>query len=347
MTVRRAGVVLVCYCAAAIAPGAACGLAADRTLPTPEARAVAFLAAEVPKWTRENECCSCHNNGDAARALIEAARLGELTDRAPLADTLRFLSAPESWDDNGPDGPFKDKRLARIQFGAALAGAAAARLVDDRGAVEKGAALVAELQSPEGYWETDAPGTIGSPVTYGRALATAAAQEVLSATGNPEYKDAIARSQRWFARTEAKNVLEAAAALLGLAADGSDEADARRRQCLQVIGKGRSADGGWGPFVNSRPEAFDTALVTIALVAARGSGHLEAPQPAELAGWIGGGRKYLLAAQEGDGGWPPTTRPPGVDSYAQRLSTAGWALQALFASRGAGASAAGPGRGAR
>jgi hypothetical protein len=40
--------------------------------PTPEARAVAFLGREVPEWSRKNECFSCHNNGDAARALYLA-----------------------------------------------------------------------------------------------------------------------------------------------------------------------------------------------------------------------------------------------------------------------------------
>ena len=41
-----------------------------------EAKAVAFLSAEVPRWSRENHCYSCHNNGDAARALYEASRAG-------------------------------------------------------------------------------------------------------------------------------------------------------------------------------------------------------------------------------------------------------------------------------
>ena len=36
---------------------------------TPEGRAVRYLAGEVPKWPVNNKCFSCHNNGDAARAL--------------------------------------------------------------------------------------------------------------------------------------------------------------------------------------------------------------------------------------------------------------------------------------
>ena len=39
---------------------------------TAEAHAIGFLAAEVPKWKRDNGCYSCHNNGDAARALCAA-----------------------------------------------------------------------------------------------------------------------------------------------------------------------------------------------------------------------------------------------------------------------------------
>jgi hypothetical protein len=83
---------------------------------SPEARAVAFLAAEVPRWAKENACYSCHNNGDAARALLTALKSGDLANRAPLADTLEFLSRPEHWDANGPEGPFKDKKLARISL---------------------------------------------------------------------------------------------------------------------------------------------------------------------------------------------------------------------------------------
>ncbi len=43
------------------------GAGAEPGQPSPEARAVAFLAREVPRWSRENHCYSCHNNGDAAR----------------------------------------------------------------------------------------------------------------------------------------------------------------------------------------------------------------------------------------------------------------------------------------
>src|SRR6185436_19333086 len=41
-----------------------------------ESRAVEFLKREVPAWSRDNGCFSCHNNGDAARALYAASKKG-------------------------------------------------------------------------------------------------------------------------------------------------------------------------------------------------------------------------------------------------------------------------------
>ena len=61
---------------------------------TGEYRALAYLAREVPRWARENKCYSCHNNGDAARALYKAVRLGEPVPREALQDTSRWLRRP-------------------------------------------------------------------------------------------------------------------------------------------------------------------------------------------------------------------------------------------------------------
>ena len=79
----------------------------------------------------------------------------------------------------------------------------------------------------------------------------------------------------------------------------------------------------------SPAEVFDTALVLLALESL--------PEKQELAPLIERGRKYLIAAQAADGSWPATTRPSGAESYAQQLSTTGWATQALLATRGRGA----------
>lgn len=299
--------------------------------------AVKFLSVEVPKWHGENRCFSCHNNGDAARALAQATAKGFVKDRQSLAETLAFLNKPETWDANGPDGPFKDPKLQRIQFAAAQLAAGRAGLISDGASLKVAAALVAELQEADGHWQTDAPGTVGSPVTYGPALATLLASETLAAADPARYRNAIARARTWFEQTEPKSVLGAAAILWALAGTSGDAAAARRKQCFSLLERGRSTDGGWGPFANSPPEVFDTAVVVLAL-AAQPAGELSpgAASPITVSpnavprDWLSGGRAYLLSAQETDGGWPATTRSPGVDSYAQRISTTGWALMALL-----------------
>lgn len=287
-----------------------------------ESRAVAFLAVEVPKWRRAEACYSCHNNGDAARALIVATKRGALADRAPLADTLLFLASPERWDDNGPDGPFKDKQLQRIQFAAALTTAHATGVQADRIALGKAAALVAELQQADGHWETDSLATLGSPATYGRYLATAMACRTLATADRDKYRAALERAWRWFQTAPARNVLDAAATILALAEPTDPASSAERERALRLVLGGQASDGGWGPYVNAPAEAFDTALVLLALAAL--------PNNSELAAPIARGRAYLIASQQPDGSWPATTRPSGNDSYAQQLSTTGWATEALL-----------------
>jgi hypothetical protein len=305
--------------------GLACGAADPPAGAAPEARAVAFLEVEVPRWARENRCYSCHNNGDAARALAAASAAGLLERRGALDDTLRFLRDPQQWDANGPEGPFKDKKLARIQFAAALAEASAAGLAKDRAALAAAATLVAELQTADGSWETDQPGQLGSPATYGKALASLMAIRALESGGAEKYRAELAKARQWFEATEPKSVLDAAATLLALARVESAAAHAQRERALAIVRRGQSDDGGWGPFATSPPEPFDTAIVLLALAAQRD--RLK-QQPL-----IERGRGYLVARQLDDGSWPATTRPPGVDSYAQRLSTSGWATLALLATR--------------
>src|SRR4051812_44142765 len=98
------------------------GLAGQAAPPVrPEVRALAYLAREVPRWSKENHCYSCHHNGDAARTLYLAVRLGRAVPARALADTTRWVERPAGWDHNGGEGPFNDKKLARLQFAATLA----------------------------------------------------------------------------------------------------------------------------------------------------------------------------------------------------------------------------------
>ena len=63
---------------------------------SPEQRAVDYLARETPRWSKENGCFSCHNNGDAARALYAASRRGYKVPADALADTTAWLRRPAS-----------------------------------------------------------------------------------------------------------------------------------------------------------------------------------------------------------------------------------------------------------
>lgn len=294
----------------------------------PVQRALAFLGSEVPQWSRDNKCYSCHNNGDAARALYQAQRLSLRVAPTALDDTTRWLSRPAGWDRNGGDGPSNDRQLATLQFAAALAAARDAGLLKDHEPLLKAAQRVAEYQRKDGSWRIDADGTLGSPATYGTCLATAMACRVLHAAGAERFGAALGKAERWLQTFEVKSVLDAGAVLLALAElngqkqEFSKEAARQQKACLDLIRNGEAKEGGWGPYVTSPSEPFDTAVVLLAL--ARHAG-----EP-DVKPMLRRGRAYLVSVQNKDGSWPETTRPPGAESYAQRLSTTGWATQALL-----------------
>jgi hypothetical protein len=290
--------------------------------PSAEAKAVAFLEREVPRWRREHPCYSCHNNGDAARALIAAGRRSFDT-REALADTLKWLSEPERWHTNAQGGGFEDLTLSRIQFASALTDAKLAGL-SASSPLATAAALIARDQDEDGAWRLDVSQSIGSPATYGTALATWSARRTLAAASRSEDRPRIARTDRWLRELPVVTVLDAAAVLLGLQRADDPAATKQRGASLAIVRKGQAPDGGWGPYVTSPSEPFDTAVVLLALVAG--------PSTEESRSAIARGRAYLLEQQLNDGSWPETTRPARQESYAQRISTTAWATLALFGS---------------
>ena len=285
-----------------------------------EQRAIEFLTREVPAWPAENQCFSCHNNGDAARALFAAVRAGHPVPPEATRVTVAWLADPSAWSDQKGEEAFSDEALARIQFASALLDAIDVGLVDDRSALERAAALVASDQKPDGSWKLDVSGSIGSPATYGTFLATAVARRVLATADPKQFGAEIERTDRFLRDVEVKTVLAAAAVLGALAGAEDAAAIAQRENCLELIEKGHAPSGGWGPYVSSASEPFDTAVVVLALV--RLGGHEDQ---------VEAGRSYLLETQLDDGSWPETTRPAGQMSYAQYISTTGWALLALLA----------------
>ena len=294
---------------------------------SPEARAVAYLAAEVPRWSAEHHCFSCHNNGDAARALYAAIRLGRAVPGPATLDTDRWLGRPEGWDRNGGDGPFSDKGLARLQFASALASAVEAGRIKDRAPLARAADRLAEAQAEDGSWKLEDQEGVGSPATYGPALATWSARETLRIADASRHRRRIGRADAWLGRLPIVSLMDASTVLLtrGYLDDGSAGGMPRRDKALETLRRGQSPGGGWGPYEKSPTEAFDTALALLAL-----DRHRDRPGVAAM---IARGRAYLIDNQQADGSWVETTRPTGAESYAQRISTAGWALLALLATQ--------------
>lgn len=270
---------------------------------SPEQRAVDYLSGEVASWPKENHCFSCHNNGDAARALFIAAKAGYRVSEADAADTKEWLLNPRKWNSGTANPIFGDPKLAHIQFAAALA----QMEPFPRATLIEAAKSLLPFQQPDGSWTVDVQSSAGSPVTYGPALATYMARQVLMKTGDKTFDESIARATRWLAQLKPRSQLDTSALILAF---GSP---------LPLT---QSSDGGWGPHVGAPSEPFDTAVAILAL--------LELKDPQHSSGPIARGRAYLLAVQLPNGGWPETTRPPGSQSYAQHVSTSAWATIALL-----------------
>jgi hypothetical protein len=293
-----------------------------------EAKAIAYLAREVPRWRQENACYSCHNNGDAARALIVGLQRRHAV-RPAIEDTLGWLSDPSRWQSNpGGKGGGDDKRLARIQFASATVTASTASLVP-QAAVEAAAALVASDQRDDGSWQLDASTSIGSPATYGTPLATAVALRVLSESRALSRSAAIARGRAWLRGVDPVNVPDAVAIIL--MAHTREDVD-RQRAALEFLKRAQGRDGGWGAYTTTASEPFDTAIAMLALteISKRPPGEAQVYSPSELQSALDRGRGFLIREQLSDGSWPETTRPARQESYAQRISTTAWAVLALM-----------------
>ena len=312
------------------AGSAAGSLAAQTGAPTtPEGRAVSYLAVEVPRWRREHPCYSCHNNGDATRALLAAASRGHLVGTA-LDDTLTWLATPERWERNALRGGSEELPLARIQFAGALVSMADVGRASQE-ALDHAAELLIPHQDADGSWQLNPTQLLGGATSYGRALATTSARRVLARAQSDTANAARARADEWLRSFEVLTVLDASSVMIGLAKAADQAAVDQRARCLMLLKDGQGPDGGWGPYVTSRSEPFDTALALLALSSlpeeeAAGGVY----SASELREAIERGRAYLLVSQADDGSWLETTRPPGLESYAQRISTTAWVLLALL-----------------
>ena len=307
-----------------------------------EKRAVAYLSQEVPNWPRENNCFSCHNNGDAARALYVAGTMSHAVPSVALEDTTTWLLRPLDWSEAKGDPGFSDLKLARIQFAAALTEAIQTNVVEDREPLVTAAERLLEDQEEDGSWDVDVPGVVGSPATYGDTLGTYMARRTLQTAGEARFSAAIERADAWFLTVTSSATVDVAAIALALAdrlrsptdPDGSTTEAAvqtKFRQVVEHLLNNQSSDGGWGPYPKSPSEPFDTAITLLAL---KGALDQQEGDRGTIRQRITEGRAHLVARQLPAGGWPETTRPSGFQSYAQHISTSGWATLALLKTRG-------------
>jgi hypothetical protein len=290
-----------------------------------EAKAVRFLMKEVPAWSMNNGCFSCHNNGDAARALYAASRKGYVIPESTLGDATAWVMQPGRWDDNKGDPGFSDKRLADIQFAASLLAAVEAGHIKKTTALKEAARRVVKGQGKEGAWKIDAQNPVGSPATYGTDLATYMAVQTLRKANSPEVNGAVQKAEAWFRTRSPNSTLTAAVIVLALGSPTDAIDRTKQEDCLKRMRAAQTRDGGWGPYADSPAEPFDTAVVLLALLRVR--------QETGVEKVIERGRAFLVKQQNPDGSWPATTRPPGGESYAQQLSTTGWATLALLETR--------------
>lgn len=200
-----------------------------------EDRAVAFLIREVPLWFQENRCFSCHNNGDAARALYEAHQLSYPIPARALADTTDWLGRPLDWDDNKGEAGFSDKKLARIQFSAALVEAFEAGFIEDREVLIEAAEALLPYQRANGSWPIDPESALGSPVTYGAHLATYMARRTLESADASRFEAEISRANNWLVQTGVRTVPDAASVLIALEGHTAPEARAQQAHCLDLV----------------------------------------------------------------------------------------------------------------
>ncbi len=282
-------------------------------------RALSYLSTEVPAWKPANGCYSCHNNGDAARALVLARRLGLQVPDGALRDSLAWLAEPGKWDHQQTDAAFRDKRLARIQFSFALSEAFEAGVIDNRAALMEAAQALTGMQAADGSWPLDQEAATGSPATYGTSLATYAALRTLTTAGRERFREPIDRGMAWLEKLTPKSTPDMAAVALGLRLSRPERGAGIVRQIVTRLLEAQTRDGGWGPYRGAPAEVFDTALALLVLT---GTG--QNPEAARR------GEAWLKSVQLSNGGWPATTRPSGGVSYAQHISTSGWATLALL-----------------
>lgn len=284
-------------------------------------KGIAYLAEATPKWQVEHRCASCHHQGSAVRALLAARAKGLLRRDEVLTTSFDWLARPEKWGENHGDPQASDQALAELQFGGSLL--AAQKQFPDRfgKSLLQLAKQLEKQQGLSGEFKLTNSDGLGLPITLGSVLLTGMARDVFETQGET-YREKANLANHWLRNFRPRNTLEAASLLITLK-QGEDQKP-MRATARRIVFESAHKGGGFGPYANSPPEVFDTALAVIALMRDEAS-----PKKRELSEK---GIKQLMEWQLEDGSWEETTRPSGGISYAHRVSTTSWAIEALLES---------------
>ena len=193
-------------------------------------------------------------------------------------------------------------------------------LSTNREALAKAAELVAEMQMPDG---------IGKPI----CPATSARRSPTARRWPPRWPCACwpAAMRRSIARRWPRRAMVCEHRGRERVGRGRHDAGLGRRQ----RSRGRAAARSMLATDSSRPVARRRLgpVCQLALRSVRyGPGCAGAggrPRPCRIRRRDRPRPQVSARAQEADGGWPATTRPSGVDSYAERISTSGWATASV------------------
>ena len=189
----------------------------------PRRGALAYLTREVPRWSRENHCYSCHNNGDAARASVRGRAAGI------AVPPRRSPTRPAGWLTARGLGPQRRRGAVQRQ-------AAGPRPVR-RGA--GGGGRVARLGRPRrcstrGRPSRRRPGGRRLLADRGRGRARRLARHLRPAPGDPH-------GPRRARAADPGRFRDAIAGAGAGSSPGRSATSSRRRSCCGRSGRGRSA----------------------------------------------------------------------------------------------------------
>jgi hypothetical protein len=246
---------------------------------------------------------------------------GKLKSDEVLANSLDWLAQPKKWGENHGDPQASDQALAELQFGGSLLAAQKQFTERFREPLSQLAKQLAKRQGADGKLDLASADGLASPITLGPILLTGMARDVFASQGD-SFRDQTRRANAWLKSFKPRNTLEGASLLISLGL--GEEEKLARVAARKIVIESAHDGGGFGPYASAPAEVFDTALAVISL-----SRDEEASRHREL---VEKGKKQLVLWQLEEGSWEETTRPSGGVSYAHRVSTTAWAVEALLES---------------